>query len=176
MRKHNFVEWSQIEDINLDEVQAALDSSFMLCNELSQFFNSPEERKHKRARERDVEVRLINLGPDFHIDKFPETATWDFKHWILEGELPPPYYGFLIGDYVAKLTDEQRNNFLQSSSELTSSSQITRALLAITPRPTFSTVGATEKAECRTQLEDLKKLTSLDDAQKEELKALEEKS
>ena len=118
MRQYKFKDWGQVDDITHDEVQGALQASFQLCNELSKFFNTPEERKHERARNRDIETRLKNLGKKFKITEFPEESTWDFKHWILEGEMPPPPYGFTLGDYFAKLTKEQRQRFMDEACTL----------------------------------------------------------
>ena len=64
-----------------------------------------------------------------HLDEIPEDASWDFKHWMVEGEMPPTFgYGFFVRDYFKALSPADRNRFITLAKNMRSSAMITRLL------------------------------------------------
>lgn len=92
------------------------------------------------GRENDVALRLkslgfgdlIKVGGLWHnaegVQK-EEMVTWDFKHWMADGEMPPDYhYGFPVREYFDGLSTSDKQKFTLKCKTMRSATNITRVL------------------------------------------------
>jgi hypothetical protein len=85
----------------------------------------------KEGRDTDTNNRLITLGFGSEIQSNGnwEGATWDFKHWMVDGEMPPDYgYGFKVRNYYSYLTESDKKEFSEYCKNMRSATTITRIL------------------------------------------------
>lgn len=89
----------------------------------------------KKARDKDVALRLSSFGEPFSTliqDGGPwhgEGVTWDFKHWLADGEMPPDFgYGFSIREYFKGLSSNHKTEFTEKCKGMRSATNITRII------------------------------------------------
>lgn len=97
------------------------------------------KKRLNEARERDVILRLKSFGGPFPQLVEPgggwhgADVTWDFKHWMADGEMPPDYgYGFPVRTYYKGLDQNDRNDFTTKCKGMKSATNITRILAQYT--------------------------------------------
>lgn len=89
----------------------------------------------KKARDKDVALRLTSFGEPFSTliqDGglwHGEGVTWDFKHWLADGEMPPDFgYGFSIREYFKGLSSNHQKEFTEKCKGMRSATNITRII------------------------------------------------
>jgi len=123
---------------NFQPVQRVVDDAF-IQSQLGDAFSDKEgevDPEHQSFREEDTEQRLKDPKMiDCHLDEIStEGATWDFKHWMIEGEMPPTYgYGFPIREYFKNLSPGDRNNFVETAKTMRSATMITKTIEGFKP-------------------------------------------
>ena len=97
------------------------------------------KKRLNEAREQDVILRLKSFGGPFPQLVEPgggwhgADVTWDFKHWMADGEMPPDYgYGFPVRTYYKGLDQGDRNKFTTKCKGMKSATNITRILAQYT--------------------------------------------
>ena len=89
----------------------------------------------KEGREKDVNLRLksfdapfpqlVEQGGAWH----GPDVTWDFKHWMADGEMPPDFgYGFPIRTYFRGLAPGDQDEFTAKCKGMRSATNITRII------------------------------------------------
>ena len=120
---------------NLPVQRAILDSSL---ETLGNAFEKDDQvdPQQKAKRDEEIKIRLSTSVADPFKNFLPLGATWDFKHFMLEGEMPPEFgYGIYARLYFGALSTADKVAFMGKANQMRSATVITKVLEQYTPDP-----------------------------------------